>query len=179
MFTYFMLHPILNNLGGFGPFILFFYSLYLLWEKPTLRFYYIIGYFSNSVINILLKGIIQQPRPLDDEKLFNLAIKNAPKDVFKNGIPFNIFGMPSGHAQSTFFSTVFIYLSLKQKNILLVYLVVSILTAVQRFCNNYHSLLQIIVGDIIGALYALCIYHLAQQKLKGRLREKPDDFGPI
>jgi membrane-associated phospholipid phosphatase len=174
-----MLENILNYLGGFGPIILFFYSLYLLWNKQNLLFYYTIGFFSNSLLNIILKGIIQQPRPLEDEKLFNLALKNVNKEIFKNGIPFDVFGMPSGHAQSALFSTVFIYLALKQTNILLFYLFISIFTITQRIYNNYHTIFQIIIGNIVGALFAWFVFHLAQQKLKGRIREKRDDFGPI
>jgi membrane-associated phospholipid phosphatase len=174
-----MLENILNYLGGFGPIILFFYSLYLLWNKQNLLFYYTIGFFSNSLLNIILKGIIQQPRPLEDEKLFNLALKNVNKEIFKNGIPFDVFGMPSGHAQSALFSTIFIYLALKKTNILLFYLFISAFTMTQRIYNNYHTLFQIIVGDIVGALFAWFIFHLAQQKLKGRIREKRDDFGPV
>lgn len=174
-----MSETILNCLGGFGPIILFFCSLYLLWDKQNLFFYYNIGFFSNSLLNMILKGIIQQSRPLDDHKLFDLAIKNVKKEVFKNGIPFDIFGMPSGHAQSVLFSTVFIYLSLKKTNILLFYLLITIFTIVQRIYNNYHTLFQIIVGDIVGALFALFVFHLSQQKLKGRIREKSDNFAPI
>jgi len=174
-----MLENILNYLGGFGPVILFFSSVYLLWKKQNLLFYYTIGFFSNSLLNIILKGIIQHPRPLEDEKLFNLALKNVNKDIFKNGVPFDIFGMPSGHAQSALFSTVFIYLSLKQSYILLFYLVISVFTMAQRIYNNYHTLFQIIIGDIVGGLFAWFVFHLSQQKLKGRIREKRDDFGPI
>ena len=174
-----MLKNILNYLGEFGPIILFFYSLYLLWNKQNLLFYYTIGFFSNSLLNIILKGIIQQPRPLEDEKLFNLALKNVNKEIFKNGIPFDIFGMPSGHAQAALFSTVFIYLALKKTNILLFYLLISVFTMVQRIYNNYHTLFQIIIGDIVGALFAWVVFHFSQQKLKGRIREKRDDYGPI
>jgi membrane-associated phospholipid phosphatase len=174
-----MLEYMLNYLGGFGPIILFFSTIYLLWNKQNLLFYYTVGFFSNSLLNIILKGIIQQPRPLEDEKLFNLALKNANKDIFKNGIPFDVFGMPSGHAQAALFSTVFIYLALKKTNILLFYLLISAFTMVQRIYNNYHTLFQIIIGDIVGALFAWFVFHLAQQKLKGRIREKRDDYGPI
>ena len=170
---------ILNYIGGYGPFILFFGSLYLLWSKPNLLFYYVIGFLTNSLLNILLKGIIQQPRPSENEKLFNLALTNAKKDVFKNGIPFDAFGMPSGHAQSVLFSTVFIYLAIKKQNILLIYLLVTVLTMYQRVYNNYHSIFQIMVGSIVGTLFAWFVFHLSQQKVKGRIREKYDDFGPI
>lgn len=174
-----MLETIFNLLGGGGPIILFIYSIYLLWVKRNLLFYYIIGFFTNSILNILLKGIIQEPRPSENAKLFNLAISNAKKNVFKNGIPFDVFGMPSGHAQSVLFSTCFIYIALKNQNVLVFYLLVSIITIFQRVYNNHHTFFQIIVGCIIGGLFALGVFHLAQQNLKGRIREKRDDFGPI
>jgi membrane-associated phospholipid phosphatase len=174
-----MLEIILNLIGEFGPIILFLCSIYLLWKKRNLLFYYIIGVFANSILNIILKGIIQQPRPSEDEKLFNLALSNSAKNVFKNGLPFDTFGMPSGHAQSVFFSTCFIYLALKNRNILLFYLLFSFLTMFQRVYNNYHTIFQIIVGSLLGTLFAWFVFHLAQQKLKGRIREKFDDFGPI
>ena len=177
--VYFMFETILNYLGGFGPVILFFFSLYLLRKKQNLCFYYTVGFFMNSLLNMILKGIIQQPRPLENAKIFNLALKNANKDVFKNGIPFDSFGMPSGHAQSVVFSTVFIYLSLKNTNILLVYLLVSVCAMVQRIYNNYHTVLQVAVGDMIGILFSFVVFHFAQQKMKGKIREKSDDFGPI
>ena len=174
-----MLEITFNLLGGGGPIILFVYSIYLLWAKHNLLFYYIVGFFINSILNMILKGIIQEPRPSEDAKLFHLAITNAKKDIFKNGIPFDAFGMPSGHAQSVLFSTCFIYLALKNKNILLFYLLVSFITMFQRVYNNYHTIFQVVVGNIIGALFAWGVFHLAQQKLKGRIREKHDDFGPI
>jgi len=174
-----MLETLLNWIGGFGPIILFCFSIYLLWRKHNLFFYYIVGFFTNSFLNIVLKGILQQPRPSENENMFNLALKNANKSVFKDGIPFDAFGMPSGHAQSVFFSTVFIYLALKKSNILLFYSLLSFITIFQRLYNNYHTIFQVIVGSFVGGFFAWFMFHLAQQKLKGRIREKHDDFGPI
>ena len=174
-----MLVNILNWIGGVGPIILFFCSIYLLRNKQNLVFYYIIGFFTNSVLNMIFKGIIQQPRPIENEKLFNLALKNANKNVFKDGMPFDMFGMPSDHAQSCLFSTVYIYLALQNTNILLLYFSLSIITIFQRFYNKYHTILQLLVGCTIGGFFAWFVFHFAQQKIKGRIREKHDDFGPI
>ena len=174
-----MLEALLNYLGGFGPIILFFFSIYLLWQKHNLFFYYVVGFFTNSFLNIVLKGIIQQPRPLENEKMFNLALKNANKSVFKDGIPFDAFGMPSGHAQSSIFSTIYIYLALKKTHILIFYSLLSSITIFQRFYNKYHTIFQLLVGSFVGGFFAWFIYHLSQQKLTGRIREKRDDFGPI
>jgi membrane-associated phospholipid phosphatase len=174
-----MLVTILDYIGINAPLILFFLSVYLLFNKNNLLFFYIIGFFINIILNIVLKGIIKQPRPLDDEKIFNLAIKNNNKDIFKDGIPFDVFGMPSGHAQSVLFSTIYIYLALKKINILLFYVLITLITMFQRIYNNYHSIAQVIVGDIVGALVAFFIFYISQQKIKGIIREKRDDFGPI
>ena len=87
--------------------------------------------------------------------------------------------MPSGHAQSVLFSTVFIYLSLKNRDILYLYLFISSITILQRINYNYHTTAQIIVGSIIGSIFAYFIYYLARVKIKGRITEKKDDYGPI
>ena len=174
-----MLVTILDYVGINGPIILFISSFYLLFNKHNLLFYYIVGFCINIILNIILKGIIKQHRPLDDEKIFNLAIKYNNKDIFKNGLPFDIFGMPSGHAQTVLFSTVYIYLAVKKMNVLVFYLLISFITMFQRIYKNYHSINQILVGDIIGALFAIFMFYISQRKIKGIIREKQDDFGPI
>ena len=49
----------------------------------------------------------------------------------------------------------------------------------QRVEFNQHSILQVCVGATIGCLTGYLFYYLATQKVKGHIREKPDDFGPI
>jgi membrane-associated phospholipid phosphatase len=87
--------------------------------------------------------------------------------------------MPSGHAQSVFFSTIFIYLALKQKNILFLYIIISFIVCYQRVYYEYHTLSQVIVGSIVGSSFAYFVYYLVREKIKGKIREKPDDYGPI
>jgi membrane-associated phospholipid phosphatase len=99
--------------------------------------------------------------------------------MFKNYIPFDIFGMPSGHSQSAAFSTLFIFLGLKNYSILYFYLIITIITMIQRVVYDYHTLFQVFVGILVGMAFSYCMYYLAQQKMKGIIREKPDDFGPI
>lgn len=164
--------------GKFAPIILLFYSFFLLWNKYNLFFYYTIGIFMNTILNLVLKGIIQQPRPTEDPKLFNLALTHGKPHVFKTSIPFNIFGMPSGHAQSALFSTVFIYLSLGKLNVLWMYLFFSFITMTQRLVYNRHTLLQIVVGAVVGGSFGYVMFYLAEQKIKGVIREKPDDNAP-
>jgi len=166
---------ILYEFGEYGPIILILLSWYLLWNNKNLFFYYTVGIFSNAILNIILKGIIQEPRPLFDSKKISLLKTHAKNYFFQNGIPFNIFGMPSGHAQSSLFSTVFIFLALKHTNLLYFYITFSLFICYQRVVLDYHSILQVIVGSIVGAAFGYFVYQLARVKIKGKIREKPDD----
>jgi membrane-associated phospholipid phosphatase len=162
------------------PLFLFILSLFFLRSKGTLIYYYIIGLFMNSLINLVLKRILQQPRPMDDIKSFNLAIKQGRYYVFNDGIiPLDIFGMPSGHAQMCLFSTVYMYLSLRDMNILYLYLFLSLITIIERVVFKYHTVLQVIIGAIIGSIFGYFMYSIAKQKIKGVIREKKDDYGPL
>lgn len=174
-----MLSELFNEFGSFGPFILIFLSMYLLWNKQNLFFYYTVGVFIDNILNIILKGLFLQPRPSIDKKEFDLALKHGKRFLFKDGMPYDIFGMPSGHSQSSLFSTVFIYLSLRKNNIGYTYLAISLLTMIQRVVYNHHSILQVCVGATIGSVVGYLFYNLANEKVKGQIREKPDDFGPI
>lgn len=170
---------ILNDLGFYGPLILIFLSVYLLWQHKNLLFYYVIGIFANMILNIILKGIIQEPRPIYDNKKVSLVATHAKRLFFQNGVPFDLFGMPSGHAQSSFFSTIFIYFALRKMNITYIYLALTILTCIQRVSSNYHSINQVIIGSFIGSSFAFFIYYLAEKKIQGKIWTKPDDNGPI
>ena len=175
----YMLLELFDEFGKFGPLILIFLSMYLLWDSNNLFFYYIVGIFSDSILNLILKGTLQQPRPSEDIKQFNLALSHGKRFLFKDGIPHDIFGMPSGHSQSSLFSTVYIYMCFKKTNILYVYLLISFITVMQRVYFNYHTVLQVIAGAIVGGGFGYFVYYLAKEKIKGHITEKKDDFGPI
>jgi membrane-associated phospholipid phosphatase len=153
--------------------------MYLLWDYNNLFFFYIIGIICDLILNIILKTIIQQPRPCFDSKQVQLALKNNKRYIYKDGIPYDLFGMPSGHTSCALFSTMFVYLALRQTNWLYVYLIMDAIIISQRVISNDHSITQVIVGVFVGIGIAYVLYQFAQKKMKGRIREKPDDFGPI
>ena len=161
--------------GNLAPFILFGISICLLRKKSTLLYYYIIGFFLNSLVNVFLKITIQQQRPNMDITKFNIALTNFKNDLFMYGIP-DIFGMPSGHTQSAIFSAVFIFLALKNNNILLLYLFVTIITMCQRVYYNFHTVYQVLFGFIVGGIFAYFIFFVAQQNIIGVVKQKTDDF---
>ena len=169
---------ILFQIGLYGRFILIFCSMYLLWDNNNLFIYYLYGKFIDLLLNLFLKGIFKQPRPLEDPELFNTALKHSERFKFINGYPYDIFGMPSGYAETTFYSTVFIYLALKNTKITLFYLLISLLTIYQRVNTKEHSFLQVIVGGIVGSIFGFFIYYIATKKITGKIRPKKDDNGP-
>jgi membrane-associated phospholipid phosphatase len=108
-----MMHYIiifLDYIGLFGPLILFLFSVFLLWNKSNYLTYYVYGSVLNGLLTLILKGIFKQPRPSEDPRLFNLAIKESKRFKFIDGYPYDIFGMPSGHSSSVLYSTMFIFI---------------------------------------------------------------------
>jgi membrane-associated phospholipid phosphatase len=174
-----MLLEIFNKIGGYGPVILIFLSWYLLWNNSKLFFYYTIGIFLNSMFNLILKGIFQEPRPSEDLKKFNLALSQGKRFIFKDNMPHDMFGMPSGHTQSAIFSTTFVYLALKKMNVLYIYLFISLVTMSQRVFFKYHTVLQVIAGGFVGIGIGFIMYYLAVEKIMGKITEKLDDNAPI
>lgn len=153
---------IFKLLGNQGPTILFFESLYLLYEKSNYIMYYVGGYIINFILNILLKFIIQEPRPFINTKLIKLSKKKSTFFVNKDGSLYSIYGMPSGHAQAVMFSLVFIYFVLindkNQKYYLTSYVIISLLTFYERVKTNVHTKKQVFVGAICGVIIAyICI----------------------
>ena len=49
----------------------------------------------------------------------------------------------------------------------------------QRVIDDHHTVFQVLVGAGVGILYAYLFYYFTQQSLKGIIRMKPDDNGPL
>jgi len=165
---YMKLLYIIDLIGYYGPNILFFLSLFLLFPTRTYLIIYIIGFILNIVINVVLKTIIKQPRPKEDLDIFNPTKKHKHN-------PFHVYGMPSGHSQKVLFSTAYIYLVFKNTYLTLFYLLISLNTIIQRVRYKNHTVLQVIAGSILGIVVGYVVYKYATRKLVGKLKIKPDD----
>ena len=167
-----ILDNILFVVGEYSYLIIIITTLALLYNKPTLYYYYIIGVIINSILNINLKLLIREPRPLPLKK----ANGNDNNNIgFEKLTHFHIYGMPSGHAQITFFSTMYVWLACKNIKTTLFYLCVSLITLYQRVKYNMHTIFQVIVGSIIGSLMGALTFMLFKKKIVGELNFKPDD----
>lgn len=108
--------------------------------------FYIIGLLFSIIINIFLKKSIKDPRPHNPVKFLNSEhfITNS-----------NVYGMPSGHSQHTFYSLFYLLLTVKSFNFwTIIASIICILTIYERWIFNNHTIQQLIGGAILGILIA-------------------------
>ena len=162
MYVYDMIR-IFEVVGVFGPEMLVLLSIILLYKykKITFLLVYLVVFVFNVLLNYILKGIFRQPRPMDDVQLFKI------EELYKNKVGFDKYGMPSGHAQTVLYSTIFIHLVLNNWNITLFYLIISLITMYQRVYFKQHTVLQVIVGAILGMFVGWMGYTFGKKKVKG------------
>lgn len=174
-----MLHVISSNpiiefidiVGYLAPYILFFTSICLLSTKSYFFVYYIIGFGLNILLNIILKGIIQQPRPKEDIKLINISKNNGKR------ISYDVYGMPSAHAQLSFYSLIFIYLVFKSWNwTIFFYIIISISTLFQRVKYKNHTIPQVLVGALVGAIFSYFIFYTCKKNIGGKWLKKKEEY---
>ena len=49
------------------------------------------------------------------------------------------------------------------------------LIVLQRYVFKYHTILQIIVGGLIGGIFGYFVFCIAQENIKGKINRKKDD----
>lgn len=172
MIDNFNLTYFLDYVGMMAPIILFIISIFLLQNKMKYLQVYIIGSILNNILNAILKYAIKEPRPSRDSRILKIAIANEKR------VSFDKYGMPSGHAQNCGFNLAFITLVLNNSFITGLYLVVSFISLHQRYKYSNHTILQLIVGFLIGLIFGYMIYHVGNKWIKGNLIMKFDDFAP-
>ena len=162
------------------PLIFLLLSCYLLNSKKNLLIIFIMGYIFNLILNLILKGIIQQPRPNENTRLFNLELLNIKRcDNKLKRMGYDRYGMPSGHAQMFFYISTFMFFALKNTNITFLYFGISLIILLQRVIFLQHTLLQVLIGSGIGILMGYLFYKYGDKLITGIIRRKIDDNGPI
>ena len=142
-----------------GIFIFFFLlSCYLLRDKFSLMVIFSMGCVFNALVNIILKLLIQSPRPTESTRLFALELMYNNNRCGNSKIGYDRYGMPSGHAQQFLYMTVLLYFALRNSNITMFYLTVSLFVCIQRVVYNHHTIFQVIVGAIIGSIIGKLVY---------------------
>ena len=163
----------IDYIGYYAPIILFFLSLFLLRNMTRYLNFFVSGFILNNILNIMLKLFIKEPRPTDDQKTIEIAINNG----FRVG--FDKFGMPSGHAQNCGYCLVFIIMTIHNPLIISMYIVITIISLSQRYLYNNHTILQLIIGLLIGSGFGYLTYSLGNKFIIGNIKMKKDEEGPL
>jgi len=167
-----MLFNLFDYIGAYAPIILFISSIFLLQNRINYLKIYILGLILNSIFNIIIKNIIKEPRPAKNSRILEIAVAN------KQIVDLDKFGMPSGHAQNCGFNLAFITLVLNNSFITGLYLIITFVTLCQRYKYSNHTILQLIVGLIVGIGFGYLCYNVGNKWIKGNLKIKPDENAP-
>ena len=167
------LYKIRDYLGLYAPIILFILSFFLLVNKKIYLQFLIYGFILNNLLNIILKLTIKEPRPNKDKKAIEIGVVNGAR------IGFDKFGMPSGHAQNCGYLTSFIIMTLNNPIITMTFSLLSLISLLQRYIYNNHSILQLIIGFIIGIGIGYLTYFIGNKYIQGNIEIKKDDNGPL
>lgn len=178
MICYIMIN-IIDELAYQGPFILtIFTAIELLLskgvggEKWLFFVVFLLGFWLNNRLNEILKDIIREPRPIPFD--LRLAQSRDPLRLIRQWFSgmdelylsrAHIWGMPSGHAQIASFSLTFYYLVHEKylrvgtridKSILIFggMCLLFIITLYQRWETRAHTINQLLMGTIVGVLFA-------------------------
>jgi membrane-associated phospholipid phosphatase len=143
-------------------------SIYAVLYNTTKPYFFIknYAYFSilNMLVNILLKYIIRQHRPILASSAISSTLNTDDREKIMNIVSFDRFGMPSGHTQFMGFNTVYTYLVTKNKYILVAQSILTFLSFRQRIVDGFHTLTQTLIGLIVGILVAYgAVHHLMMQ----------------
>ena len=138
----------LDHIGYFGPIILALMNVYYLFYRKTYLYAYIIFLFVNQYINKGIKYFVKEPRPQNQIPFLS--------KIDKIGI--EKYGMPSGHAQSIFYSTTFLYLTTLSSYLLIISLFFCAVTIYQRYIYRRHTLKQLTIGSLIGIIIGYTVF---------------------
>jgi membrane-associated phospholipid phosphatase len=137
---------------GYGPIILFIVNIIFIWKKRVYLNVYLIGFLVNIYLNKLLKVLFREPRPPLSNPI--TITDNFDKEKYD--------GMPSGHAQTAFFSITYLYLCLRSTYLLITTLFTGLIILYQRWKYNNHYISQLIAGSLIGSGFSIFLYYLTK-----------------
>jgi len=148
----------------------------------TFLTYFGIGSVINMLINLLIKSLVKEPRPQKDlshgvKYEFGLKVNDKTGVFERQGL--DRYGMPSGHAQTVAYALGFMGPVLSSNTsvyLLGMYLFVALITVVQRIANHNHTIFQVGIGLILGAIIGQATYHMAKKRIRGKINEKDDDW---
>lgn len=144
----------IDLVGFYGPALIGLLSATALWCRKIYLISYT-GFFAlNSILNSVLKIVIQEARPSGQIYLNDY-------DIVPNSAP-SKYGMPSGHAQSVGYSIAYLYLVVRSPAVLIITSFIGALTVYQRFKYRRHTISQLFIGLVIGMLFAMVSHEITK-----------------
>jgi len=153
-----------------GDTIMFGLSLLLLRNKKYYLIFYLGGFLVNTILNMLVKVFIKEPKVN--------ALKHPLEIAVANGFPVSIeaFGMPSTFYQQYGYNIAYLWFVFQEPYTVAVYLVASI-GLLYKFTQ--HTMLQVGTGFVIGLIVGYLVYILASRYITGNIDGKPEEDAPI
>jgi len=163
----------LDYIGLYSSGILFIFSLFFLRHIRNFLHFFVYGFIVNNIFNVLLKIFIKDARPDELQKAIETGIVNG------SYIGFDKFGMPSCHSQNCGFYLSFITLTLNDPYITTLYASISIMTILQKYFYARNSILQLIIGLLLGIWLGYLTHVISTQYIVGNIDIKDDEYAPI
>lgn len=111
-------------------------------------------FYLNGLLNKYLRRLIHGKRPFNSTKFLASEHMMLDKSI-------STFGMPSGHSQLTFFSIVYLYLTVVDITIWLwMCFVATVMMLIQRWAFHNHTISQLLIGGCIGTIFAYISVHV-------------------
>ncbi len=91
------------------------------------------------------------------EKILVQSFSNAPwtKRPLCTNDGYDCFGMPSGHAEVAILIAVLLFMIMRNDSRYIFVVLVALLVCIQRVVHKRHTILQVIVGGLLGLFYGL------------------------
>lgn len=150
---------IFDKIGFYGPFVSAAINIFLLWKQQFYLIIYIFFLIINSFLNKIIKLIIREKRP-------NGHKQNTFDKYGYNGA--DLYGMPSSHSQSAFFSLIYSWLVIHSVPLFIIQLFICSLTVYQRWKYKKHTIEQLSVGAFIGSIFAYIVFYFINKLLKSK-----------
>lgn len=139
-------------IGYFGPSVLLFSSVLLTLTDKVVLGELLVGTGINHLLNAGLKQMFRDQRPSPRYHYISTS-DFVEKTTHVHELGLQEYGMPSGHAQHVWFFTSFIYYFVEQPYATLFFTCISVITCMQRVIYKNHTLLQVIIGGVVGILF--------------------------
>lgn len=161
------------------PFLLFGLALMVIGKRNVFFYYYVGGFLLNYLLNLGLKTVIKQPRPDSDVSWLRTM------ETHGHYVDPQLYGMPSGHAQESFFSLLFVYgltqnqTHEREQKYIWIFLLLCFLVMCHRVLKRRHTVFQVLVGAVLGSVVGYGFYELASQQIKGKDTARVDDGNQV